>query len=77
MNIQANAVYRNGVLQPAKPLPLAENEQVTLTITAPHVESADVSLEEFDRLVEENAFDVDTPSLPADFSSKDIYADHD
>jgi len=32
MTLTVDAVYENGVLKPAKPLPLSEHERVTLTI---------------------------------------------
>ena len=32
MTIQVEAIYENGVLKPAKPLPLKEHEQVQITI---------------------------------------------
>ena len=34
MTITVDAVYENGVLKPAQPLPLAEHEQVRITIVA-------------------------------------------
>ena len=35
MSITVDATYANGVLKPAKPLPLKENEQVHITIYQP------------------------------------------
>ncbi len=32
MNLTIEAVYENGVLKPKEPLPLAEHEQVTVTV---------------------------------------------
>jgi len=34
MTITVDAVYENGVLKPAQPLPLAEHEQARITIVA-------------------------------------------
>jgi predicted DNA-binding antitoxin AbrB/MazE fold protein len=35
MTITVDAIYENGVLKPAKPLPLKEHEQVRVTIHSP------------------------------------------
>ena len=77
MNIRANAVYKNGVLKPTNPLPLAEDQQVALTIADPAAAEAIASTEEFFRLADEFAFDNDAPRLPRDFSTADVYLDHD
>ncbi len=40
MTRQIEAVYENGVLRPLEPLPLAEHDRVTLTVTTPSKEPA-------------------------------------
>lgn len=37
MSIVVKAIYKNGALNPEQPLPLAENERITITFE-PHVE---------------------------------------
>jgi predicted DNA-binding antitoxin AbrB/MazE fold protein len=77
MSIHASAIYRNGVLQPTKTLPLAEDERVELTIVPPSPVDDQISIDEFFRLADELAFDNEVPGLPRDFSSADVYLDHD
>lgn len=73
---QIQAVYEGGVLRPLLPLTLPEHARVTLDIV-PAVVALPTMLsdEEFDRQLAE--LGADGPTLPADFSRADIYADHD
>jgi predicted DNA-binding antitoxin AbrB/MazE fold protein len=43
MEKRLQAVYENGVLQPLEPLPLAEKQQVTVTITDLNTAEEDVT----------------------------------
>lgn len=61
MAITVEAVYENGVLKPAQPLPFKEHEQVQVTVqpkTCPLADAYGIigwkgSAEEFDRLMAE------------------------
>ncbi len=73
---QVQAVYEGGVLRPLAPLSLPEHAEVTIDIQlSVPVQRAVMSDEEFRRRLAE--LSTDGPSLPADFSRADIYADHD
>jgi predicted DNA-binding antitoxin AbrB/MazE fold protein len=88
MSSEIDAIYENGVFKPLVPLSLPDKAQVRLTVSS----SADANAEriaidratadttnggndDFDAGLDELLFD--GPSLPADFSRADIYADHD
>jgi predicted DNA-binding antitoxin AbrB/MazE fold protein len=88
MTSEIDAIYENGVFKPLVPLSLPDKAQVRLTVsssadanvhrdaidreTAP---TANGAYDGFDAELDELLFD--GPSLPADFSRADIYADHD
>jgi predicted DNA-binding antitoxin AbrB/MazE fold protein len=76
MSQQIDAIYDHGVFKPLVPPVLPDQARVRLTVEAQPVES-DLSRvsEDFDGELEPLLFD--GPSLPADFSRADIYADHD
>jgi predicted DNA-binding antitoxin AbrB/MazE fold protein len=70
------AIYENGVLRPLSPLQLADHAHVFVRVTDTGTEeAAELSLSEFDRLLDELASD--GPSVPGTFSREDIYSDHD
>jgi predicted DNA-binding antitoxin AbrB/MazE fold protein len=81
MSEQVEAIYDHGVLKPLTPLTLPDQSRVRLTVDALSNSAAvetstggdcrDGFDEELDSLL------FDGPSLPADFSRADIYADHD
>ena len=73
---QIQAVYEGGVFRPLTPLALPERARVTLDVVPTAMETTvALSDEEFDRQLME--LGADGPSLPANFSRADIYADHD
>jgi predicted DNA-binding antitoxin AbrB/MazE fold protein len=53
MTMTTLAVYENGVLRPAGPLPLAEGETVELTVTRPRVGQEPPTAEDADRRIRE------------------------
>jgi predicted DNA-binding antitoxin AbrB/MazE fold protein len=75
MSQQIDAIFVNGVFKPLVPLALPDNASVKLTVDAqPAPELAEKSADfgaELDPLL------FDGPTLPADFSRADIYAEHD
>jgi predicted DNA-binding antitoxin AbrB/MazE fold protein len=77
------AVFENGVLRPIEPLNLTEKELVTVSVAngqannGPIPDSAPLSDDEFERLLDELASESTQLPLPPDFSRADIYADHD
>ena len=88
MNPQIDAIYEDGVFKPLVAITLPDKAHVRLTVSAsalPTVSSDAVEPEtrvpdngdadDFDAQLDELLFD--GPSLPADFSRADIYADHD
>jgi predicted DNA-binding antitoxin AbrB/MazE fold protein len=85
MSQQIDAIYVDGVLKPLVPLTLPDQARVKLTVDVTAVQGlaepgesgvkANKGVSEFDRELEPLLFD--GPSLPADFSRADIYADHD
>jgi predicted DNA-binding antitoxin AbrB/MazE fold protein len=73
---QVEAVYEGGVFRPLVPTGLAEHSHVTLDVALSKTERvAAISDEEFERQLSE--LSSNGPTLPADFSRADIYADHD
>jgi predicted DNA-binding antitoxin AbrB/MazE fold protein len=69
------AVYEGGVLRPLSPLTLAEHARVFLQVIDENaVSTAEVSLAEFDRALDELA--TDGPVVAGSFSRANIYADH-
>ena len=81
MSQEFQATYEHGVLRPDAPLALPEHARVVGSfskvedLAASTVETAQVSIDELDRTLEELSLDV--RPLPADFSRADIYLDHD
>jgi predicted DNA-binding antitoxin AbrB/MazE fold protein len=76
MNQQIDAVYDHGVFKPLVPPALPDQTRVKLTIEAGSADgSSSAQHADFDAELEPLLFD--GPSLPADFSRADIYADHD
>ena len=79
MTFDATAVYSNGTLRLAEPLPLSDQQVVRLRIEVVEAPPASGRLraEEFDAILEEIAADApgDVPVLPADFSRADCYGD--
>jgi predicted DNA-binding antitoxin AbrB/MazE fold protein len=85
MSQQIDAIYVDGVLKPLVPLALPDQTRVKLTVDATTAQGtvgpdesggeANGGASEFDRELEPLLFD--GPSLPANFSRADIYADHD
>jgi predicted DNA-binding antitoxin AbrB/MazE fold protein len=78
------AVYENGVFKPTQPVALPEatevefvprlvNQSVELTF----ISDPNLSIEEFEKLLDEIAALPPTKVLPPDFSREDIYDDHD
>jgi predicted DNA-binding antitoxin AbrB/MazE fold protein len=76
MSQQVDAIYDQGVFKPLVPPVLPDQTRVRLTVEAQPAKT-DLSCEsdDFDDELEPLLFD--GPSLPADFSRADIYADHD
>jgi predicted DNA-binding antitoxin AbrB/MazE fold protein len=81
-----HAVYESGVLRPLEPLNVPEKKLVTVTIVdetqankeAPFLpDTAPLSDDDFERLLDELASGPALPHLPADFSRADVYSDHD
>lgn len=73
---QIQAVYEGGVFRPLAPPTLPEHARVILDIVPATSQTAGtLSDVEFDRQLDELCSD--GPTLPADFSRADIYADHD
>jgi predicted DNA-binding antitoxin AbrB/MazE fold protein len=77
MAITVEAVYENGVLKPAQPLPFKEHEKVCVSVVAARAPiweevialTADIPPEEFDKLPPGGAADIDDdlyghPKLP-------------
>jgi predicted DNA-binding antitoxin AbrB/MazE fold protein len=80
MTQQIDAIYDHGILRPVTPLDLPDQARVKVTVDAQMVgQSEPVSphnaIADFDEELDGLLFD--GPSLPADFSRTDIYADHD
>jgi predicted DNA-binding antitoxin AbrB/MazE fold protein len=81
MSEEFQAIYEFGVLRLDKPLALPEQTRVSGVlqnvedVTSASQLDAPLSLEEFDRSLDQLSLDV--PPLPADFSRADIYMDHD
>jgi hypothetical protein len=69
------AIYENGLFRPLDPVSLPDREAVCLIIqTTPPRSSAPGPDVEFE--LEAAGLLFDGPSLPAEFSRADIYADH-
>jgi predicted DNA-binding antitoxin AbrB/MazE fold protein len=68
------AVYEDGVFRPLAPVGLPEQSHVTLNVAPADPETPAISDDEFDRQLE--ALSTDGPTLPADFSRSDIYAEN-
>jgi predicted DNA-binding antitoxin AbrB/MazE fold protein len=78
MTIQAQAVYVQGTLRLLEPVGLSDNQQVTVLITEKEpTRDSILSDEEFDHLLDELVTGPPLSGLPAGFSRKDIYSDHD
>ena len=90
MSQQIDAIYDDGVLKPLVPLSLPDKTRVKLTVDAQPAEKvarangpeqdhrvveAGPAADDFDAELSSLLFD--GPTLPADFSRADIYADHD
>jgi predicted DNA-binding antitoxin AbrB/MazE fold protein len=87
MSPEIDAIYENGVFKPLVPLSLPDKAHVRIRVSSSALPSADrdaieaengvkaISPSDFDAQLDELLFD--GPSLPADFSRADIYADHD
>ena len=80
MTQQFQAIYDHGVLRLDQPLMLPDQTRVSGTVvqaalTSHESEKASLSVDEFDRLLDELSTDV--PLLPPDFSRADVYVDHD
>ena len=81
MSEQIDAIYVDGVLKPMTPLALPNKARVKLTVDAQSGSdfATDAAAQKaeavFDAELDPLLFD--GPSLPADFSRADIYADHD
>jgi hypothetical protein len=82
MNQEFHATYEHGILRLDAPLALPEQTRVIGIVnkveprSIPPANTGQMSLEDFDRLLDELAID-DVPPLPPDFSRADIYLDHD
>ena len=76
--IAAEGIYRkDGTFALAAPLPLKDNQRVSLLV-APLAElPTPIDDDEFLRLLDSLPFDEPLPGLPTDFSRADLYADHD
>ena len=73
---QIEAVYENGVLRPLSPLLLADRTQVVLQVSEARApEAAELSLSEFDQLLDQ--LSTDGPTAQGTYSRAEIYADHD
>ena len=67
MSITVEAVYENGVLRPAAPLPFKEHERVSITVEPARIPiwekiialTADIPPEEFDKLPPGGAAHID------------------
>ena len=74
------AIFKNGLFRPLAPVMLAEHDAVSLIVQSEGV-AASTNVEtspanaDFDEQLSGLLFD--GPSLPADFSRADIYAEHD
>jgi predicted DNA-binding antitoxin AbrB/MazE fold protein len=80
MSQEFRAIYENGLLRPLDPIGLADRDVVSLIISSTTGQSATPSggrsaSAEFEAELEPLLFD--GPSLPADFSRGDIYAERD
>jgi predicted DNA-binding antitoxin AbrB/MazE fold protein len=87
MSSEIDAIYENGVFKPLVPLSLPDKAQVRLTVSTADANAQHDTIDresaatvngandDFDAGLDELLFD--GPSLPADFSRADIYADHD
>ena len=81
MSQEFHATYEHGILRLDAPLALPEQTRVTGILSnvepaaIPPAAQDSMSLEEFERQLDELALDV--PPLPPDFSRADIYLDHD
>jgi hypothetical protein len=85
MSQEVRAIYENGLFRPLDPVALAEHDLVSIVVSTPRHEKrpagdqapapCDATGVEFDDELESLLFD--GPSLPADFSRADVYADHD
>ncbi len=82
MSQQIDAIFDHGVLKPLGPLNLPDQAHVRVTVdqeskdAGPRSSTAHPAMnQDFDSALEPLLFD--GPSLPADFSRADIYADHD
>jgi predicted DNA-binding antitoxin AbrB/MazE fold protein len=82
MSREIRAIYENGLFRPLDPVTLAEHDVVSLVVSpsqtiAPANGRGDETRhrDDFDEQLEALLFD--GPSLPADFSRADVYADHD
>jgi hypothetical protein len=77
-----HAIYEHGILRLDAPLALPEQARVTGVVNnveppaQASVAQGEMSLEEFERGLDELALD-NVPPLPPDFSRADIYLDHD
>jgi predicted DNA-binding antitoxin AbrB/MazE fold protein len=78
MSQQIDAIYDGGVLKPIVPLSLPDKSRVRLTVDPADDQTApDQSNGVTDLDAELESLLFDGPTLPADFSRADIYADHD
>jgi predicted DNA-binding antitoxin AbrB/MazE fold protein len=81
MSQEIRAIYENGFFRPLDPVSLAEHDVVSLVVTLPGngqnttKEMPSGQPDEFDEELDSLLFD--GPSLPADFSRADIYAERD
>ena len=79
-----HAVYENGVFKPKEPVALPEKTEVEFeprlvngSIEPMFISDPNLSVEQFERLLDEMAAFPPSKVLPADFSREDIYDDHD
>lgn len=79
-----HAIYENGVFKTTEPVALPESCEVEFEprlVSQPSesmfVSDPNISVEEFERLLDEMAAFTPTKVLPPDFSREDIYYDHD
>jgi len=77
MSQVVKAIYENGLFRPLDPVELADHQAVSLIVQADAKGNVQRNGggDDFDEQLATLLFD--GPSLPANFSRADIYADHD